>query len=84
MRTIQNTLYVMTQNAYLHLENDTLRVEWFYRRLFSRNPEPEEIEIAIRFVRPSSAQANSEKSTSNGWQRLAHALLASNEFIFVD
>jgi len=27
MRTIQNTLYVMTQNAYLHLENDTLRVE---------------------------------------------------------
>jgi len=26
-RQIQNTLYVMTQNAYLHLENDTLRVE---------------------------------------------------------
>ena len=65
-------------------DNDTLRVEWFYRRLFSRNPEPEDVEIAIRFVRPSSAQANSEKSTSNGWQRLAHALLASNEFIFVD
>ncbi|MFY9259472.1 MAG: type I-C CRISPR-associated endonuclease Cas1c [Gallionella sp.] len=27
MRTIQNTLYVMTPNAYLHLENDTLRVD---------------------------------------------------------
>lgn len=27
MRQILNTLYVMTQNAYLHLENDTLRVE---------------------------------------------------------
>ena len=27
MRTIQNTLYVMTQNAYLHLENDTVRVD---------------------------------------------------------
>ncbi len=27
MRTIQNTLYVMTQNSYLHLENDTLRVD---------------------------------------------------------
>ncbi len=26
-RQIQNTLYVMTQNAYLHLENDTLRVD---------------------------------------------------------
>src|SRR4030066_415235 len=27
MRTIQNTLYVMTQKAYLHRENDTLRVD---------------------------------------------------------
>ncbi|CAH1194840.1 hypothetical protein NTGBS_190007 [Candidatus Nitrotoga sp. BS] len=27
MRTIKNTLYVMTQNAYLHLENETLRVD---------------------------------------------------------
>ncbi|TXT26501.1 MAG: CRISP-associated protein Cas1 [Gallionellaceae bacterium] len=27
MRTIQNTLYVMTPHSYLHLENDTLRVE---------------------------------------------------------
>ena len=26
-RQILNTLYVMTQNAYLHLENDTLRVD---------------------------------------------------------
>ncbi len=26
-RQIQNTLYVMTPNAYLHLENDTLRVD---------------------------------------------------------
>ncbi len=26
-RQIQNTLYVMTQNSYLHLENDTLRVD---------------------------------------------------------
>ena len=70
-------------------QNDTLRVEWLYRRLFSRNPEPEEVDIAIQFVRSSSsvassAVANSEKLSSNGWQRLAHALLASNEFIFVD
>jgi len=27
MRTIQNTLYVMTPQSYLHLENDTLRVD---------------------------------------------------------
>ena len=65
-------------------ENDPLRVEWLYRRLFSRNPEPEEVDIAIQFVRSSGVVANSEKLSSSGWQRLAHALLASNEFIFVD
>lgn len=27
MRIILNTLYVTTQNVYLHLENDTLRVD---------------------------------------------------------
>ena len=27
MQQILNTLYVMTPNAYVHLENDTLRVE---------------------------------------------------------
>ena len=26
-RQIENTLYVMTPNSYLHLENDTLRVD---------------------------------------------------------
>ena len=26
-RQLLNTLYVMTQNAYLHLENDTVRVD---------------------------------------------------------
>ena len=27
MRQILNTLYVMTPNAYVHLESDTLRIE---------------------------------------------------------
>ncbi len=65
-------------------ETDTQRVDWLYRRLFSRNPEPEEVETAIQFVRSKLAVAASEAPTSNAWQRLAHALLASNEFIFVD
>ena len=65
-------------------ETDTQRVEWLYRRLFSRNPEPEEVDMAIQFVRSNSILAASKAPTSNAWQRLAHALLASNEFIFVD
>ncbi len=65
-------------------ETDTKRVEWLYRRLFSRNPEPEEVTIAIHFVQSTNMLGASEAPTSKAWQRLAHALLASNEFIFVD
>ncbi len=70
-------------------DSDSRRVEWLYRRIFSRNPEPKEIELAIQFIQSSSGLVNGglvngEKSSSSPWQRLAHALLASNEFIFVD
>jgi len=51
----------------------------FYQRVFSRSPEPEEIEIALRYV-----QSQNKESNTKAWQRLAHVLLAANEFVFVD
>ncbi len=55
------------------------RVRSLYQRAFSRLPEPEEVEIALRYI-----QLQSEDSKTDAWQRLAHVLLASNEFVFVD
>ena len=57
------------------------RVRWLYQRLFAREPQDAEIALAIRFV-TDNAQADTQSTTA--WQQLAHVLLASNEFIFLD
>ena len=55
------------------------RVAALYRATLSREPEPEELRLAKRFV----AQSGLSKATLP-WQELAQALLLSNEFMFVD
>lgn len=74
----------------------TARIQWLYRRVYSRNPENEELQLVLLFVTPkntneaSSGSASANASTTAGeagttkWQQLAHVLLAGNEFVFVD
>jgi hypothetical protein len=51
------------------------RVRELYRLLFSRSPSNEELLAAIGFV---------EGEPIRPWDKLAHALLLTNEFVFVD
>lgn len=51
-----------------------------YRRAFSREPNKDELETALAFVESQKTEANK----TNRWQQLAHALLAANEFVFLD
>ncbi len=60
-------------------KTDEERVRLLYQRTYSRSPEPQEVELALRYIR-----SQKEKSKTNPWQRLAHVLLAANEFVFVD
>ncbi len=60
-------------------KTDSDRIQFLYRRTFSRTAEPQEVEIAISYV-----TSQNQKSKTTPWQRLAHALLAANEFVFVD
>lgn len=55
---------------------ETTRIQHGYRLLFSRSPSEEEIGIARQLVGTASADA--------GWSDLAHVLLCSNEFIYID
>lgn len=55
------------------------RVRVLYRTALSREPEPEETLVAIRYI-----TSQKKPSQTTPWQRLAHVLLASNEFVFVD
>lgn len=52
--------------------DDTARVRETYRILFNRDPDTEEIGLALDFLKRSS------------WRDYAQALLSSNEFLFVD
>lgn len=64
-----------TSSEFTALASDEERVRMLYRRLFSRNPDREELTLALAYV--------SEEKTEP-WARLGHVLLATNEFHFLD
>jgi Protein of unknown function (DUF1553)/Protein of unknown function (DUF1549)/Planctomycete cytochrome C len=55
------------------------RIERAYRLVFGRSSRPEEVEVCRRFL-DRSGRPRAEAD----WQGLAHVLLCSNEFIYVD
>ena len=65
-------------------ESDEQRVRWIYRRLFSREPDQAELQTALQYVGKRQETANGETADPDRWQRLAHVLLAANEFVFLD
>ena len=52
------------------------RVRRAYELLFNRAPADKEIKLALAFV--------GEKPDADAWNRYAHVLLGSNEFLFID
>jgi len=61
--------------------DDAGRLALIYRKVFSRDPTPEERELALRYL-AEALTTPTEKQTS--WERLTQALLLTNEFWFVD
>jgi hypothetical protein len=70
--------------------DDTQKVHWLYQRLYGRHPEASEVELMLKFLQsptagePSERAATVEAQTVHVWAQLAHAMLASNEFLYVD
>jgi mono/diheme cytochrome c family protein len=61
--------------------DDDHRIEQAYRWVFGRAPHERERQFVQEFL-GSAGSAPTEKLTS--WEQLAQALLASNEFVFID
>lgn len=59
------------------LATDTQRIQRMYRLLFGRPASTDQVQLALDFL--SSGGPRSER-----WRQYAHALLGSNEFLFVD
>ena len=55
------------------------KIKLLYRRSYSREPDSTELVMAKRFISIPEGRDDSQV-----WQQLAHALLAANEFVFLD
>lgn len=52
-------------------------VTWLYHELFFRAPSPAEVNLAVQLI-------GGDQTTPASWETLCHALMCSNEFLFVD
>ena len=83
MLYFMNSSFMLDQSCALLERSDmksvtdpTERIHRCYRVILARDAQPEEIELARRFL--------GDKPDDKNWQRFVQALLMTNEFIFVD
>lgn len=64
---------------------EAVRVERAYRMTLARTPTPEEVELALSYLKkyPTNVQAEAEANVA-AWDSFCRILLASNEFNYVD
>ena len=80
-----NSEFVMEQATFLadatveHKPDSATRVRQLYQRAYARNPDDDELSLALRYIENQPPDAE-----PSAWVRFAQVLLASNEFIFVD
>lgn len=69
-------------------ESAEVRVETLFERLFARSPRQAEIERALRFVeaveRDLEDVADPEQRGRQTWATLSRAMIAANEFVYID
>jgi hypothetical protein len=59
--------------------DDVARIRHAYELLFAREPQPDELAIALEFLNQPATH-----SAMTAWEQFAQALLASNEMLYVD
>jgi hypothetical protein len=61
------------------------RIESLFQIILGRKPTPQEIQLATQFLESPQLPSESQSpDPERPWVQLTHALLASNEFIFID
>ncbi len=64
--------------------NDESRVKAAYRRIANREAMPEEVSSALKYIADFSRKFSGEQSINKAWSSFCRALMASNNFIYVD
>lgn len=59
------------------------RIHWMYQTAFARLPTPQEMAIAMEYVKPQLAAGKTDENQRRLWSDFAHALINTKEFIFL-
>ena len=78
----QSKLLAKRIQAYSKSESENINAA--YKILFSRQPSPNELELAMFFLHASEENNDKPINKMDRWERMAQALLASNEFMYID
>jgi hypothetical protein len=69
----------------------TQRIRRLYQLLFARLPDPEEIELGMRFLvearddgKEAGGAAGVAHTKMTAWEKYAQVLLLADEFVFID
>ena len=84
---IQDRAAAVARRAQEAADDDESRIRWLINRLYGRAPDEKELRLLLDYVESAVAIADDtqkEAAAASAWQQLAHALLAANEFHFVD
>jgi hypothetical protein len=83
---IQDRADSLARKSFEHAadKSDEGRIAWMMQRAWGRVPKADELEKMITFLRGGLDQRPAEGWPQQRWNRLAHVLLASNEFMFID
>jgi hypothetical protein len=78
----QSKLLAKRIQAYSKSESENINAA--YKILFSRPPSTTELELAMFFLHASEENNDKPINKMDRWERMAQALLASNEFMYID
>jgi len=90
---LMNSPFAMDQARHLVMRKEVAgvsepekKISAIYRILYSREPSADEIAMGVQFVadEKAKAQAMPPRGAMTPWEKYAQALLASNEFVFID
>jgi hypothetical protein len=63
---------------------DAKRVERAYLTVFTRRPEPAEIDEALSYIAASEKRIGTPHARLDAWQSFCHVLISSSEFLYID
>jgi len=83
---MQEARSLVSTGEFQGLESVSDRVRYLYQRVYQREPQAAEVDLASRFIADSLSPAApaTPGSATDPWQLFAHVLLMSDELMFVD